>query len=420
MTDPNAETLAIHGGRAVIQQALQAPSWPPVTTAGEERLLEVYRSRKWSFHSPAERDFAASFADHHGAEHGVFMANGTVTLESALAACGITTGDEVIVPALTWPATAMAVHYRGATPVFVDVEPDTLCLCPQAFEQAITQRTRAVIPVHLYGSMADLDAILAIARRHDLRVIEDCAHMQGGRWNGRGVGSWGDVGSFSFQQSKTMASGEGGICISNDAELAARMFSFKHIGFAPDAQQGAPTATPPSDLVCHNYRGLGFCAAILHDQLEGLDALLARYQRGVSIISDELRGVDGVRIQSPGRRATTQGYYNLAFIFDRESVATVPREVIAEALRAEGFGMGAPYGPVYRHKLYNMPQDSYRIAGGACPVAEGVGTERTFTIPHPWLAADEQTLRTIGRVVAKVAKGAEQLLAQPTMATNER
>src|SRR6185503_12502827 len=137
---------------------------------------------------------------------------------------GIGPGDEVIVPAVTWYATAMAPHYLGAKPVFVDVLPDTLCMDPEKVSAAITERTKAIVPVHLYGSMADMDRIMAIAKAHGLRVIEDCAHMHGGLWDGRHVGSIGDVGSFSFQHSKTMACADSGISITSDPEIADRLF----------------------------------------------------------------------------------------------------------------------------------------------------------------------------------------------------
>ena len=166
------------------------------------------------------------------------MANGTTTLECSLAVLGVGTGDEVIVPALTWMATALSAFYVGANPVIVDIDPKTLCMDPAAMEAAITPKTKAIIPVHVYGSTADLEKILAIADKHGIPVVEDCAHMQGGFWNGRGVGSWGKVGSFSFQQSKTMASGEGGICITSDPELAEKIYLLKHIGYSRGVKQG--------------------------------------------------------------------------------------------------------------------------------------------------------------------------------------
>lgn len=203
------EKLAINGGEKIFTQNPEIPAWPVTSDKVAEKLKEVYLSGKWSFNGPEEQKFAKDFARYNNAEYGVVMANGTVTLESTLHALNIGPGDEVIVPALTWIATAMAVHYVGATPVFVDIEADTWCLDPAKLEEAITPATKAVIPVHLYGSMADMEKIMDIADKNNLYVIEDCAHAQGGVWNGKGLGSIGIVGSFSFQESKTLSSGEG-------------------------------------------------------------------------------------------------------------------------------------------------------------------------------------------------------------------
>ncbi len=239
--------LALLGGKPVSTPINGIP-WPPTSEKTGDKLKELYLSRKWSFNSPSEQEFEKAYAKYHGAKHGIFMVNGTVTLECALEALGIGEGDEVVVPALTWIATAMAVRYVGAKPVFVDIEPTTLCMDPKKFEKAINPRTKAVIPVHLYGSMADLDKIIKIAKRQRLAVVEDCAHMQGGVWNGRGVGSWGDVGSFSFQQSKTVSAGEAGICLTNDDRLADRLFRTKHIGYPNGAGQGGAKHGPPEGL----------------------------------------------------------------------------------------------------------------------------------------------------------------------------
>lgn len=401
--------LALHGGKPVCEEPLQPNPWPPVDEQTAEKMRELYLSREWSFHSPAEKEFAARFADYHDANHGVFMANGTVTLQCALAALGVGEGDEVIVPALTWMATAMAAHYLGATPVFVDVEPSTLCLDPAQLKDAITSRTRAVIPVHLYGSMADMEEMLAICRPRDIHVVEDCAHMQGGRWNGRGVGSWGDVGSFSLQQSKTLSCGEGGICITNDEDLADRMFRLKHIGYAPDSDQGRPSGAPPADLACHNFRATAFQALIVNEQLKSLPERIERYEMSAQRITERLRDVPGVRVQSRGRQADPQGYYGFVFIFDEEPCAHLPRNTIVEALKAEGLKTGGSYGPVYDHVLFNLPDHCYRVHGGRCEVAEHTATDRAVLLPHHWLGSDEETINAIGEIIAKVASHAEKL-----------
>lgn len=400
--------LAVAGGTPV-SGPLTPPPWPPVNEATARRLAELYLSRAWSFNGPEEQAFAQEFAAYHGAAHGVFMANGTVTLQCALGVYGIGADDEVIIPALTWPATAMAVLYVGATPVFVDIEPTTLCIDAAQVEAAITPRTRAIIPVHLYGGNADLDAILAVAARHNLVVVEDCAHAQGGKWNGRGLGSWGDVGSFSFQQSKTIASGEGGICLTNDAAMAERLYRMKHIGYAPGSVQGLAAAGPPPDLMCHNFRATDFQALILRDQLRGLESLIDLYNRNAARLTARLAEVDGVRVQSRGRLAEPQSYYAWGVIFDGERFDGIAIDTIREAIAAEGLPIGRTYGTVYRHPLFTLPGERYRIADGSCPVAENIGADRTLVLLHPWLGSDDAAIDLMGDIIAKVATNPDQL-----------
>ncbi|MFW5915748.1 MAG: DegT/DnrJ/EryC1/StrS family aminotransferase [Planctomycetota bacterium] len=393
---------ALTGGQPVSENPLEAEPWPPVSEEMADRLRELYLSREWSFHSPMEKDFAQAFADYHDTRHGIFMANGTVTLQCALEALGVGDGDEVIVPALTWMATAMAAHYVGAKPVFVDVEPSTLCLDPDALADAIGPRTRAVIPVHIFGSMADMEKILNICDREGIAVVEDCAHMQGGKWDGRGVGSWGKVGSFSFQQSKTLACGEGGICITDDDDLADRIFRLKHIGYAPDSEQGKPSGKPPADLACHNFRATAFQALILRDQLRELPDRIARYDANAQRITDSIADIPGVRVQSPGRLASPQGYYGLVLVFDQEPCSNLSRTTLQEAMKAEGLNTGGTYGPVYNHLLFNLPDDQYRIHGDRCPVAEYAATDRAIQLSHSWLGTDESTIDTVAEIIKKV------------------
>jgi L-glutamine:2-deoxy-scyllo-inosose/3-amino-2,3-dideoxy-scyllo-inosose aminotransferase len=400
--------LALFGGTPVSKK-ICPPAWPPISENTGDKLKDLYMSRNWSFNSQAEQDFQVAYADYHDAKHGIFMVNGTVTLECALLAAGIGEGDEVIVPALTWIATAMAVCYVGAIPVFVDIEPTTLCLDPQKTEAAITPKTKAIIPVHLYGSMADVDKFKVIADKHNLFFIEDCAHMQGGKWNGRGVGSWADVGSFSFQQSKTLSSGEGGICLTNDAELASRMYRAKHIGYARNVAQGEASDGPPAGLPCHNYRGTAFEATILKDQLEGLSDLIKRYNKTAAIIKEKIANTPEVRIQAKGRLASPQGYYTLALIFDGEEIKDVPLERIIDACNAEGLELSKTYGPVYKHLLFNLTEDEYRIDGGSCPIAEITGTERTAMLAHPYLGCDDNTAAQMGDIIAKVVANHKEL-----------
>ena len=382
--------------------------WPPVKESTADKVRELYLSRAWSFNSPTEQAFENEYAAYHGAKYGVMMSNGTVTLECALGALGVGPGDEVIVPDLTWIATAMSVRYVGATCVFADIEKTTACLDPASFERLITPKTKAVIPVHIYGGMADLDKIIAIAKKHNIAVIEDCAHMQGGKWNGRGCGSWGDIGSFSFQQSKTLSAGEAGICLTNDPKLAERLYRAKHIGYSRYDKQGQAGTPPPQDLICHNYRGLAIQAQILRDQLVDLPDVNRRQNDFHNILEQEIKDIPGVRLQSQGRLASPQGYYGQGVIFEGDGFEKIPLGKICEALYAEGIGAVAQtYGRVCKHLLFNMTPDYYRLDPAGYPNSEFI-VGRMVVALH-WSMYHSENAHKLAAAIRKIAENKAEL-----------
>ncbi len=395
--------LAIDGGSRVFPENFGFDPWPPVNEATAERLKQVYLGHKWSFYGTEEKKFAADFAKYHDAEFGTFMVNGTVTLESALLALGIGPGDEVIVPSWTWLATGMAPIYLGATPVFVDGERDTLCMDPAAFEAAITPRTKAVIPVHLFGSLADLDKIIPIARKHGLKVVEDCAHAHGAKWNNKGVGSFGDVGSFSFQQSKIMTAGEGGECITSDANLFDRIGRISHIGYQFAAERGKPSTPPPTDLDCRNYRATDFQAVILADQLATLAEDSRRRAANADYLHRELAKIPGLSTQAPGRCATVQSYYVYGIIVDPAALKPgKTRDDVIEALKAEGApaifaGWGAP---AFGQKLWNVSPKRYRVESSE--VVSEIIDHRIILADIRWIDAERQTQELLVEAFRKV------------------
>lgn len=403
-TKASKETLAINGGAKTITLDIAKgtiPSYPPVFDKTAEKMKELYLSGKWSFNGKYEQEFSKNFAKYHTAEYGIYMVNGTVTLETALHALGVKAGDEVIVPSLTWMATAMAVVYNGAIPVFVDIEPDTLCLDPEKMKKAITPKTKAIIPVHIYGSMADMDRIMKIAKEHNLYVVEDCAHAHGGIWNGKGVGSIGHIGSFSFQQSKTLSSGEGGICLTNDPELRKKLFRIKHIGYDLGAAQGQAATGPEEGLVCHNYRGVEFTALILNDALKVLKAQTKKRDANANYLREYLKDVPGITIQARGRKADVQGYYNMVFLLDTGKLKDrITKKQVTDALTAEGLSTNSTYGPVYKHMLWNVSRNKYRIHSNE--VTEDVCSNRALCLFHTALLADKKLIVKIGEAVKKV------------------
>ncbi len=401
-------TPALFGGSPVFEQPLEYRSfWPPLDEGTAARLQELYYSRQWTAFDAAEPAFAREFAAYHNARYGIFTVNGTVTLQCALEAYGIGPGDEVIVPPLTWYATAIAVRHVGACPVFVDITPDTLCIDPQKVERAITPRTKAIIPVHTYGSMVDMGRIMDIAKRHHLRVIEDCAHMHGGVWDGKGVGSIGDVGSFSFQYTKTMSSGEGGICITNDAEIADRIFRAKQIGYGSGEVPRQAKSGPPPGLLCYNFRATAFHPVILQEQLRSLDARLERYRKAVSYLEQRLRESTRIRFQVPTPKAQRQGRFGWVMIFDDERYRDIPIEMIQKAIAAEGLPLFRAEGPIYRFVLFNLTPEEYRI-DQPCTVTEST-CARTLWLLHAYLGLEHHQLEKMADAIDKVLANVDLL-----------
>lgn len=403
--------LALFGG-PMLGADLVNPIWPPRDKQGAKELAELYLSGNWSFDLGGnETAFAQEFAAAHGVKYGVLMINGTVTLQCALAVLGIGPGDEVIIPAYTCFATAMAVRHVGARIVFVDVEPTTLCLDPRVVEAAITCRTRAIIPVHLYGSMVDMDALMAIASRHGLFVIEDCAQVHGGKWAEHPAGSIGHIGSFSFQHNKLMTSGEGGACVTNDARIADRLYRTKHFGYGPGEGMGRFTRKPDPDLICYNFRLTEFQALILRRQLQALPKITASYDAQAQLLDQLLANVAGVRAQARGSRANPQSFYKWIAVFDEEPLANIPIDKIIQAINAEGLPMERTYGVVYKHTLFNLAPSAYQITDDKCTVAETIAAERTAQLSHQWLASDEPVIQRIAEILAKVSANADRLKA---------
>jgi len=230
--------LAINGGdpRRDIKKN-PWPAWPVWGKEEEVALIEVLNSGIWSYNGPKEREFNQLFAEFTGTKYAICTVNGTVTMQIALEALSIGLGDEVIIPGLTWQATAATIIDVNATPILVDVCDDNWCIDPIEIEKAITPRTKAIIPVHLYGAFCDMDAVMELAKKHKLYVIEDCAHKHGGEWKGKKAGSIGDIGSFSYQLSKHLTAGEGGSVTTNNLELAEKLDALRNCGRRPEGDE---------------------------------------------------------------------------------------------------------------------------------------------------------------------------------------
>lgn len=410
-------TLAIAGGAPVRTKPF--PAWPQFDEREKRALLEVLESGNWGgypFPNQLAEHFSQRFAAHQDAKHALCAANGTVTLEIALKAIGVEPGDEVIVPAYTFEATAAPVLRLGAIPVFVDVLPDNYCIDSEAAAAAVTARTRAIIPVHLAMNMADMDAVTELAGRHGLKVIEDCAHAHGAKWRSKGAGSIGDAGSFSMQTTKLMTAGEGGVVTTCDDEVFELCQSYVNCGRASQTDHFRHR------ILGFNYRMTEFQAAILLAQLKRLsqqtDLRAGRAER----LSGGLSCIPGITLLSKDERLTTQAIYQFVFKYDAREFGGASRDRFVAALEAEGIPSdGLFYEPIYRSALFNVdPRDfpalESRGANGLpwaktrCPIAERAAYVESVWLPHQLLLGSEQDVDQIVEAVEKIQRNVDELL----------
>jgi dTDP-4-amino-4,6-dideoxygalactose transaminase len=406
------EKLALLGGKPVKQEPFDP--WPRYDGHERQALLDVLESRIW-WRTPGTQatQFEKEFASYQQARYGIAVTNGTAALEVALAALGIRPGDEVIVPDFTFVATASAVLFTGAMPVLVDVSPDTYCIDPAAVEAFITPRTKAVIAVHMGGHPADLDALTDIARKHHLKLVEDASHAHGSEWRGRRVGAIGNIGTFSFQQSKLMTAGEGGIIVTNDTQLEKTARSVHDCGRMPGEWFYAHF------IYGSNYRLSEWQAAILRAQLQRADDLNVLRQRSAACLDRELPKIEGITPQKLDPRVTCNGHYAYIFHVDNKAFAGIPIAKFIEAFNAEGFPTQASYPPVHELDLFTSGAYRQRLHGDQARADHAFlkaafpntarGAWETVWLPQPVLLGSEQDMALVPEAIRKIQRLAKEL-----------
>ncbi len=416
--------LAITGGTPVIERSLGKP-WPVYDEREEQALREVLHSGKWWRGGyPEAKDskvgqFEDAFARFQDAKFGVAVTNGTQALECALKAAGVEAGDEVIVPALTFVATATAAALVNGIPIFVDVDPETYNMDPDAFEAAITDQTRAVMPVHNGGYPADLDRITEVARKHDIMVIEDAAHAHGTQWKGTGVGAIGHLGGFSLQMGKTLTCGEGGIVLTNNEELAEKAYSFHHIGRI----SGRPFYE--FHRVASNLRMTEWQGAIALAQLSRLEEQTETRERNARHLAEGLKQIPGVDPIDRSPNVTRWGFYYWNFHYRKDAFEGLPRDKFLEAVRAEGapIGVGAHGAPIYKNPLFQsmnfgrtgcpikcpLHRGEVDYSSVSCPVAERVHAEQALSISHAVFLGGTADMDLILEAIQKVRDNVDEL-----------
>ena len=337
-----AEKPALLGGKRVRTKPF--PSWPKMDKLEDESILRVLRSGHW-FRGDSQQvtRFEQAYAKLTGAKHCVATANGTAALVASLGALGIGPGDEVIVPPYTFVATVTSVLMHYALPVFVDSDPDTFQIDPRKIEAAITDRTAALLPVHIGGSVADLDAILAIGAKHKLPVIEDACQAHLAEWKGRKVGTWGTTGCFSFQVTKNLCSGEGGAILTADLDLAQKCYAFHN---NCRARQITGYNFTYLGARSQNLRMTEFQGALLLAQMTRVEEQSRTREENAKYLTNMLKEIPGIQPAKMYEGCTRNAYHLYMLRYKPEQFANLPRAKFLAALSAEGIPCSSGYSPL--------------------------------------------------------------------------
>ena len=395
-----AERLALHGG-APVRARLLPYGRQQLDEADVAAVVESLRG-DWLTTGPRVAEFERRVAERVGVRHAVAVSSGTAALHTAAFAAGLGPGDEAVVPPLTFAATANAVLYQGATPVFADVRPDTLTLDPARVREKLTPRTRAIVAVDFAGHPADLDELRELARARGLALLDDAAHALGAEYRGRPVGGQADLTTFSFHPVKHVTTGEGGMVVTDDAALAARAARFRNHGITTGAAerfQSGEWFYEMADLG-FNYRLTDVQCALGLSQLAKLDRFLARRAAIAARYREALGSLAGVALQAVAPDVR-HAWHIFPLLLDLERLAS-DRRAIFTALRAEGIGVNVHYIPVYWHPYYQR----LGYPKGLCPVAERA-YERLLTLPLFPAMEDrdvEDVVTAVRRVITHYAR----------------
>ncbi|MBN1294620.1 MAG: DegT/DnrJ/EryC1/StrS family aminotransferase [Candidatus Latescibacteria bacterium] len=398
--------LALLGGKAIRSKPLV--DWPVWDKSEEEALLDVLHSGKWWFGEKVE-EFERLYAEFQGAEYGIACTNGTAALIIAIKALGIGFGDEVITTPMTFIATSTAIILAGGIPVYVDVEEDTLNMDIGKIEEAITPRTKAILPVHVFGRPLDMDRLMEIAKKHNLIVIEDAAHCWGGQYKGKGLGTIGAAGTFSFQYTKNMQSAEGGIVLTNDENISLLSWSFMNCGRI----QGKPWYY--MENISPNQRMTEFQAALLIAQLSRMEDQIEHRVKTHDILYEQFRNVDGIHPMAPEQNySTRRSHHGMALRYREEEWDGLSKDRFIEAMNAEGIPITGGYGfPLYKEPAFtnkdNLPPGDYPDYGSLyLPKAEKAAIEGLL-LPQTVLLAKPDDAMDIVRAAEKVYENRKDL-----------
>lgn len=375
---------------------LEIPKWPYADEREEEELKKVLAQGQWWRNAGTEvKLFEQEFAEYLDCKGSVSVANGTVALEIALKALKIKAGDEVIVPDFTFYSTVSSVMAVGAKPVLVDVSKDDFCLTAELIEEAISEKTKAVIVVHMAGKVADMDSINEMARKHGIYVIEDAAHAHGAEYKGRKAGSLGTCGTFSFQNAKLMTSGEGGIITSSDDEFLNMAFLESNCGRAEG------DTTYKHVLVGTNARLSEFQGAILRCQLARLNDQLKLREDNYNYLKEALEKLPGIKLQTCDESVTLNSHYMVMFYYDKKYFNEQTRDEFVQYLRQNGIPCNRAFEAIHRLPIMSTNGENnwrYGNSEKGCEVSELIA-DNVVCLNHNILLGDHSLLDNIVEII---------------------
>ena len=392
--------LAIHGGNPIRRKPF--PEWPRPTSELKDAIIATLENEGWGVGSSAISRFEEKFAEFHDAKYCISTSSGTTALWVLLKAAGVKAGDEVIVPPYTFIATASAVLMANAVPVFVDIDPNTFNIDANLIEAAGTEKTKAIMPVHISGNPANMDAILAIGKKHGIPILEDAAQAHGAEWNSAKVGALGLGGIFSFQTSKNMSAGEGGAIVSNNEAFYEKCFSYHNCG-----------RTKGGEFYEHSFLGGNFrlnamATSMLIPQIDSIKIDMKLRDMNRQKLDNAIGQIEGISLNGKYDGTTRESNHIYLTRYDSNAFHGIPREKFFKAMQAEGVYTYMGYTPLYREKLFVTDANEYPWLKGydygalQMSVTERLADEEAVWLKQNHLLGDAQDIRDIIDAFEKV------------------
>lgn len=385
--------LAIHGGEPVRKNPF--PQWPRSTSQVRSSMISTLENEGWGVGSQAISRFEKQFAEFHDAKYCTSTSSGTAALWVMLKAAGVKAGDEVILPPYTFIATASAVLMANAVPVFVDIDENTFNINSDLIENAITDKTKVIMPVHISGNPAKMDVIMEIGKKYGIPILEDAAQAHGAEWKGKKVGALSLGGSFSFQTSKNMSAGEGGAILSNDLEFYEKCFSYHNCGRARGG------AFYEHSSLGGNFRLNAISASMLTPQLQSLTEEMEIRDANRKKLDQNIGQINGILVNSSYEGTTRESNHIYLTRYKSEEFNNIPREKFFKAMQAEGVYTYMGYKPLYREPLFVTDVKEYPwlkeydFRGMKMPVTERIADEESVWLKQNHLLGNDKDIQDI-------------------------